>query len=1167
MRLKQIKLAGFKSFVEPTKIPFPAQMTAIVGPNGCGKSNVIDAVRWVMGESSAKNLRGDAMTDVIFNGSASRKPISVASVELLFDNSMQSLSGPYANFNEVAVKRQVSRDGQSNYFLNGHKCRRRDITDLFAGTGLGPRSYAIIEQGTISRLIESRPQELRVFIEEAAGISKYKDRRKETETRIRHSRENLERLNDISVELEQQLDKLKAQSHDAKRFKVLKQQERRLKGELVVIRWRDLDSRHQQLEQQLAEQRQALIKHQGHGESDQAKRMSAVEDLAQLKQDRDDSQKAFYQQAADISRLEQGLLHLRQQRQQLDKSLGELADSTAQAKEQQQALSAQCTEVSERLSVDSPRLEPLQARQRALDDGLHQAKVQAADSARTWQSQLQKHGKLEQQLTLAKQQQDSVGKQLSRLQQQQAHLDEQRRQFTGQREALAPGRWQQELDELEEKRRQLITEQQSLADQAQALDQQWQTTDDDLATARGELQQLEARLTSLRTLQEGLTPAEDPWLAQLPAAQAGWLWQKLDADPALTPALETVLGPFLNARCLETRPSARWLDGPETPAQRHYLLAPAPDGEDRGARLPYPMLADKVRSDYAVALLLEGVYLAADLAEAEKIAGQLHPGESVVTTEGAWLGPGFMVAGQTDEQQGVLRLEQQIAALQPQLTGKGRELNTLLEVKQALQQQLDAHRLLRGNNRTALGQVDEQQQHCRQQLLLQQQQLQQLDERLAEVANQTRQCREEQQQLDRDLALLDGQQQQLATQVKASHQLSQQLEAAQESALAAEQQSQQLLAQGQQQVHQLQMTLQKDQLALDGLQRQQQQLTLQLQQYHDRCESLERERQGLSVPETRQQDELKALLAARTAREASLTALENKIAELDSTLAGFDKSRQSHSSREQQLHKRIEKLTLDSQAMKIKAGAQLEQLEELQLTLTAVQAELPEHAQEKGWQARLLDTTGQINQLGAINLAAIDEYQSQLERQGYMSKQMADLEQALETLESAIRKIDRETRAKFKTTYDAINEGLETLFPKVFGGGSASLALTDDDLLQAGVTIMARPPGKKNSTIHLLSGGEKALTALSLVFAIFQLNPAPFCMLDEVDAPLDDANVERFCKLVGSMSEKVQFIFISHNKVSMEMATQLTGVTMQEPGVSRMVAVDIDEALAMADAS
>lgn len=1169
MRLKQIKLAGFKSFVEPTKIPFPAQMTAIVGPNGCGKSNVIDAVRWVLGESSAKNLRGDAMTDVIFNGSASRKPISVASVELQFDNSQKSLTGPYAAFNEVAVKRQVSRDGQSNYFLNGQRCRRRDITDLFSGTGLGPRSYAIIEQGTISRLIESRPQELRVFIEEAAGISKYKDRRKETETRIRNSRENLERLGDISGELEQQLDKLKAQSEDARRYTELKKHERQLKAELVVLRWQQFSRQHQVLKQQLQEQQNVLIQHQTQINSQQLKRSATAEGLAQLKHDRDQQQKAFYQLGADISRLEQSLLHLRQQGKKLDGEIAEEHLHQRQLHQEQLELEQQKQQVMKTLAASVPKLPLLQQQQEQLQENWQEAQQQAARYTRQWQQQLEQQGEIAQEYKLAQQQEQGIVKQLERLTAEQHRVTEKLQELQQRAQELVPDQLRSQSDGYTKEHQAIAERVKQISDELGHERQQQQDVYESRSQCQGELQQLEAEKTSLTTLQSGLMPGEDPWLTQQQLEQAGWLWQKVVAEPGLELALETVLGPFLNARCVEMLT----VDDHANPAQRHYLLerdeslhaAKERQGE-RSGRLIYPLLVDQITSAWAVDALLHDIYVAEDLAQAKKISQQLIPGESVITPQGVWLGPGFAVLGQGGDDQGPLRIESQLRQLTPMISTKSQQLKQLKREYIQTQSDIDARKLLLKNTHLAREQLLHQQQQCEKQLLLQEHQQQQLFEQQDELVQQQLQNVTDKKALEEEQAELNKRVEHLRIQHQQMEKQSQGLQQAKNRFLEAEQECQQLLTKGQQQLHQMQMLIQKDQLAQQGLDHRLAQQDQQLQRHRQKLAQLTEQLESLEEPRTQESQQLQQLLKQRTDQEKTVNQLNNQIGELDRVLLGFDKSQKSHNTREQQLSKRIERTTLECQALEIKANTQLEQLTEHKVGLEQVQATLSPGANEKTWQAELLDTTGKINQLGPINLAAIDEYQSQMERQGYLVRQMDDLRQALETLESAIRKIDRESRVKFKSTYEAINDGLANLFPKVFGGGSASLALTDDDMLNAGVTIMARPPGKKNSTIHLLSGGEKALTALSLVFAIFQLNPAPFCMLDEVDAPLDDANVERFCKLVGGMSDKVQFIYISHNKVSMEMATHLTGVTMQEPGVSRMVAVDIDEALAMADA-
>lgn len=1139
MRLKQIKLAGFKSFVDPTTVPFPQAMTAVVGPNGCGKSNVIDAVRWVLGESSAKNLRGDAMTDVIFNGSAQRKPVSQASVELVFENTQGRLLGQLADRSEIAIKRLVTRDAQSSYFLNGSKCRRRDITDIFLGTGLGPRSYAIIEQGMISRLIESKPQELRVFLEEAAGISKYKERRRETENRIKHTRDNLDRLADVREELGKNIEKLKRQAATAQRYKELKAQERKLKAEVTTIKWLGFNQQLTQLEQQLRQQETELEKYHAGQLGDQRVLLELKEQAVVARTEQEQRQQQYYQLGASISRLEQQIVGQRQQQQMLHSQLQQKQQSLQEFSRHQQTDLQQLAELTAQIEELAPDTE-LQAEQVAelellLQDASQQVRQQQ-QLFDDWQ-----------------QQSFSLRERVQQLRLQGQHLQQQLQQLAAQQE-----RQEQQLALLDEEGliaalTALQKEQTTLAAAQSQAQQNWQKQQAQLslaeqqhAAARLELQQWQNQQQVLQLEQQRLAQLQQ----RLPTAEQQLL-QQLEITPGWALAVALALGHLQHAKLLkqadqneQTYLLTDWQVATDNSNIRGTLASVVKQG-------PYP---ESFRH----------ILLADSVAAAKLKQTTLSPGQSVICPEGLWFGINWGQGADASaadsallRQERLLQLNQELAAVAVNLT------TTTAQAEQAAQHYQATEHLFK----VAQQQLDEDKSK-----------LQQLDTAVQIKQLELQQRQQQRQQLQQSLAELIEQQQLLAARVEQQALLQDEAEQAQQAQQTEQHQYQQALVLARQQEEQLRQQSAQQRQRLLQLQmqqtlceRQQQSLEQNLQRAAAQQALLQQQITELQAqlfeqedPALALQEQLQEALLLREDAELTLNQANNRLSTLEQQIRELEQGQSGIVQRVSQQQKALESLRLDAEGYRIRANNMLELLREQQVSMKEVLAQLPAEADEQSWQQQLDKTVDAVSRLGAINLAAIEEYEQQAERKQYLDDQHQDLVSALETLETAMRKIDRETRQRFKDTFDEVNEGLKQLFPKVFGGGSAYLDLTDDDLLETGVTIMARPPGKKNSTIHLLSGGEKALTALSLVFSIFRLNPAPFCMLDEVDAPLDDANVGRFCNLVREMSETVQFIYISHNKIAMEMAAQLMGVTMQEPGVSRVVAVDVDDAVKLA---
>lgn len=1148
MRLKQIRLAGFKSFVDATTIPFPEAMTAIVGPNGCGKSNVIDAVRWVLGESSAKNLRGDAMTDVIFNGSSKRKPVSQASVELVFENCDERLAGSLGARNEVAVKRLVTRDGLSTYYLNGSKCRRRDITDIFLGTGLGPRSYAIIEQGMISRLIESKPQDLRVFLEEAAGISKYKERRRETETRIRHTRDNLDRLNDVRDELGAQLERLQKQAANAKRFKALKQEERQLKRELLVMRWLHNVDQQQQAELKLLQMQTELERFVAEHQHSQSHIVALREQQQDLQADVEQKLQRLYQVNGQVSQNEQQLKFLQQQLLSDQQQLHKLAESKRQNLDQQQLLDAQLAEQHElvaelqfqsvtnqeqvlELQTEVAELElqlsELASRQLAEQQALlaqERARHQQQQQRQQWQFQLQQAQHLAErcQQQLAQLPLAETAQQLSALNAQLAHQQQQLNLTQG--EAAAA---EQQLAQGQSECANAREAWQQAQQQLQQL--HWQTEQTEQQIARWQAQQ-----NSSSPLQSSApTQAEPLWLAQC------------QVEPRYQTAFAAVVVGLEHAS-LVTEPRFT-ADAASSHAWVHNAVS----------RAERPSLAAVCQG--AIPAWFAAVAVAEQLSQVPEL---LPHYALVVTIDGDLYQSGSMRQPLRSSDTGValqLQAQQQLQTLSAQLPLQQSRVEAaeqaLAMAEQALQTLAAQVKTANELHSTAQKQwYDIKQQHG-----LASQQQQQWQSQQHKWQDELQQAIDSAEQCQTELLLLDEAPQ--LQQLELDHELAEQK---QQVELTLGQRRQQL-QHTQQLAHQTQLQWQTAKHQAQVQQQQLAQLQQSLQYLQEQLLDVQ-QRLAESLPEQEllQEQVVQSVELCAQADEA-LQLARQQLSEVDAHLKALSGSQTEVDQRLAVQRDAINQQQLAVHSCQIKAQTLLEQMTEQDMDLTAALPELPADAEESKWLARQEEVGRAVARLGAINLAAIEEYDAQAERKGYLDSQYQDLVDALETLEAAIRKIDKETKQRFRDTFEQVNTDLQHLFPKVFGGGSAYLELTDDDLLETGVTIMARPPGKKNSTIHLLSGGEKALTALSLVFSIFRLNPAPFCMLDEVDAPLDDANVGRFCNLVREMSDSVQFIYISHNKIAMEMASQLTGVTMQEPGVSRMVAVDIEQAVKMVE--
>lgn len=1122
MRLKLIKLAGFKSFVEPTRIELSADMTAVVGPNGCGKSNVIDAVRWVLGESSARHLRGENMTDVIFNGSLNRSPHGRASVELVFDNPHNRVPGEFGRFSEISVRREVLRDGSNHYQINGQKCRRKDVTDLFLGTGLGPRSYAIIEQGTVSRLVESRPADLKLFMEEAAGVSRYKERRRETEQRIRHTQENLERLGDIRGELGSRLDHLKAQAETAERYKQLKGRSRAARAELIGSELWALETRLGEAKAELSQAEQALAELDAKRTQDEGRHVSLSVARQEAQAEQASRQQQLFLGGQAIARLEQQQLHqteLGRDWQVRRQALGERIDGI---KTQLASQQEQLTDGTLRGELESARLEQCeqlltdqQAQRLAASEQLEQARLRQQE----WQQQLgQAQGRLNQ-----------TRAQVNGLQELQAKTRLARLKLEDEQAGPLGG----EGDDLQPRLDALAVELELVRARHAELDEQWQAAvagHEALKAQRGQqgglVRELEARLTTL-----------DQILGE--QMQGATLADRLQVAPEWAQALDKVLGRWLTAQPADEcnlEQSGLWI-GPAHPAVPGTLAA-------------------QLGGDHIPAFL-NAIWLVESREAALARQAGLAAGESLLTPAGDWFGPNWADLGQGGAL-GTLallgereRLHTELAASQQALV----QLDAQLGAADAMRAQL--HAAFELGQRT-LRERELQWQQLREAWSLQQGQRQERLQRLGllgeELLRLDREQADEAQRLERAVLQLELDEARLMELQEQGEPLAEALLLAQERVSQAERALEEARARREQQ----QAHCQRWQL-------EQQNLSQLIALREQELARLGLELAELKVPGDTPGQDLSPLLTEQRNLEAQQLACHQRLAELERQLTELEQARSADHKQLVTLQEKLAQLRLERERNLTRRQGLHEQFEELGVRLVDLDQAVLIAADRGKLRQEIQTLETQVEALGAINLAALEEYEAAKTRSSYLENQCQDLEQALETLSQAIKRIDKETQIRFRDTFDKVNEDLKSLFPKVFGGGSAWLELTSDDLLEAGVSIMARPPGKKNATIALLSGGEKALTALALVFAIFRLNPAPFCLLDEVDAPLDEVNVGRFCSLVKEMSSTVQFVYISHNKVSMEMAEQLIGVTMQEPGVSRIVSVDIGEAVALAE--
>ena len=1166
MKLEKIKLAGFKSFVDSTTIPIHSNLTAIVGPNGCGKSNIIDAVRWVMGESSAKHLRGGAMTDVIFNGSSGRKPVSMASVELVFNNSEGKQGGEFAQYSQISIKRQVSRDGQSGYFLNGSRCRRKDITDLFLGTGLGSRSYAIIEQGTISRMVEAKPEDLRVHIEEAAGISKYKERRSETEARMAHTRENLERLNDVRDEVAKQVSSLQKQAQKAEQYKILKQQERELKAQLLAMRWQSYQISASEIETRLQtvaiEHNRLFMEMRDLNARLETNRTAQKNQQSQLNQ----TQGLYYQAVADVNRLEQTIQHAQRTHEETLLEIERAKENVAQASEQLHADKETLAEIGIELETNKAQKMAFQEQLESLNFQQQELQKHRYD----WQTQSDNH-----RLDVAKIQtaQQTAKLKIAQIYQQQQQLQLRLEKLREEHVELLASDVNDEILDLTEQIAELTEQCEAITEQLENLQiqthrEQIQICQESLNLKRAKSHDMQGQIKSLEVLQQHAMAKDNQvvnaWLKKYGLNENARLAELLTVESGWELAVETVLAQELQAISLtnfaEISPFLEELSN-ESVA---FFKTTKTDLAVSNTELP--LLQNKIQSNCELEGLISGIYYVKTLDDALTFLPNLQPYESIITQNGIWLSQNWLkMTGKNDANRGILQREKNLRELLKQQTELQTEITELETKLQTAINTLKNAELQRENLQEDFNELNAELSAKNSELSAQetrfthqQQRLHQIEEEQDDIYLQLTESNE-------TLAEIEESNEQMQMQASVLNQQNENLESHRQELQLQTQQLELAL-------QTVQQGLATQNVKIEGLKSSEQLLNKQLTrlelQHHQavaRILELEQKQSDNHAPIELEQEQLIEKIELRTTLEKQLKTAREQIEQIEKYITQ-DLENQLLTQRDLDTQKeKLDALRFELQDCNVRQQTIIEQLNEQTIDVKTVLKTLPKNANEADWKNKTQNLTAQIERLGTINLTAIDEHQIQDERLKFLTEQHDDLTQALETLTQAINQIDSESRLRFKATFDKINSGLQEKFPKLFGGGQAYLELTSSDVLEAGVSIIARPPGKRNSSIHLLSGGEKALTAVALVFSIFELNPAPFCLLDEVDAPLDDANVGRFSKMVEEMSQAVQFLYISHNKVTMEIAKQLAGVTMKEPGVSRIVAVDIEDSVNLAE--
>ena len=1165
MRLKEIKLAGFKSFVDPTTVPFPGNRCAVVGPNGCGKSNIIDAVRWVLGESSARQLRGETLTDVIFNGSAARQPTSLASIELVFDNGDgraggEFAKGKFAAYSEVAVRRELTRDAQSTYYLNGTRCRRRDVADVFLGTGIGPRSYSIIEQGMVSQMVVAKPEELRGYLEEAAGISKYRERRRETHNRIKHTVDNLERLTERTDELGRHLAHLKRQARAAERYREFKERQRRLSAELYALRLgvigTALASKESQIGTLEAEHQRALGER---ADLDSALARNRTAQAA-LNDERGEVQGRWHGIGAEAARLEQSIEYNTQRLAQYKRDLADLETRHRDTRGQLDVDSARIEELNAKLEAQAPRLADCEADDRAAAARLAAVEERVRDGQTAWEDHADRVGANNRETDVKRSRVEHGEKVLQSLRARAGTLEAEPGSVVDagvERLARKIGEGARRVDAL---RTELAANNEALATARQERSRRERARDD----ARSEAQRLRGELASVVAVQRaavGKAPDGSDrarWLRERHLDDAPRLGERLGVSAGWGAAVEAVLGDFVDAVAVED--TATFAN--DLPSLAGGGVTLYETGPSKTPEWVLPPLAGFV--DNAVGSLLDGVFAADSIADALLHRSALARGTSIATKDGVWVGPDWIRVGpQSDQDGGVVARVRQIERLETACRKADAQVG---EREQRLAETRERLLALEEDREAVQARHTEQAEELSRVTLahdVRQVRMEEADSRARRNAAERNEIRS---QIEDETKLLADCRARLAELGEAAGKLRSEgevLRELRERETAELEQAREDARKARDALHALRGEYQGMRASVKASETARQRLLDQRRDYDTRMTELRAGIVEVEVMVPSQRDDLGKKTTQRHALESRLAELRHDIEGVAAELAAATIGRADAEAAVESVRSRLEAARVERERLVANRDNVRAQLAETGIDLVDARRGLPVDAAEDVWVGSLAQLEARISRLGPINLAAIDEYEERSEEKQSLDVQREDLETALATLRSAIRRIDRDTRMRFKDTFERVNENLQALFPKVFGGGSARLVQTGDDWLDTGVALMARPPGK-HATIHQLSGGEKAMAAVALIFSIFQINPSPVCLLDEVDAPLDDTNVVRFGELIREMSNDVQFVVITHNKQTIEMADHLLGVTMQEAGVSRLVSVDMEGAARMA---
>jgi len=1171
VRLNSIKLSGFKSFADATNFLLPGQLVGVVGPNGCGKSNIIDAVRWVLGESRASELRGESMQDVIFNGTNTRKPASRASVELVFDNQTHRAGGQWNQFEEIAVKRVLTRDGTSSYYINNQPVRRRDVQDVFLGTGLGPRAYAIIGQGTISRIIESKPEELRLFLEEAAGVSKYKERRRETENRLSDTRENLTRVEDILRELNANLEKLERQAEVAQRFNHL-QQQATLKQQQQWFLKREQAQAEQINLHQLAEQATNALEAKN---AELSQVHAQVENIRQAHYEAGEqvnqAQGQLYQASAEVGRLEAEIRFVVEGKQRAQERLQQIQQQSLQWQGQSESAQAETVNLQDKSTELTGQLSQLQTDLQDRQSRMPEIELAWSDARKQVQQQAESVNQIQQQMKVLAAEQRGLQQQSMQLEQRldRLHTDSNALDIP---DEIKLAQLLEQLNQANELSTQVQAQLDELESMVEDVESSRRNAQDASNSESAKLVELQARQQALKALQEKLRTDErlTPWLNKHGLQSLQPLWSKVHITPGWEQALEAALRERLAALEVSKLDSVKSFasDAPATKLSFYSTtVTPTGRGEAGLPRLFDQLTLNDTNLNGLLSDWLTGCFTAKSLEEALGARTQLQPGQHIFTPQGHAVAlHSVSFYAQDSEQAGLLARAQEIENLDKQIRAQS------LMTEEA--------RLQLSRAESAAAQSAQQRSQKRVQATQTQSQAHSLNVEFLRAQQLAEQVRTRHGQLAQETGELQAQLAQLQERAQADEAgfegLDMQLAQAQERQVMLEEKA----ALAEQQSHQAREALRLIERQTQESEFEQRSLTAKLAELQRTRDTAAQQIQQLAIELTRQQTELATLsdtaaqaglqdaLALKIERENLLAAKRSEYDGLTHQLRTSNEDRLKLERELDPLRQRIVDAQLKEQAARLGFEQYDRFLQEAQADVAAIEASIQtDQVKLHGLQTEVDQLNREIQSLGAVNLAALDELGVASERKQFLDAQSADLNEAINTLEDAIRKIDIETRALLGQTFETVNHHFGLMFPELFGGGTAKLVMTGDEILDSGVQVMAQPPGKKNQTIYLLSGGEKALTAIALVFAIFQLNPAPFCLLDEVDAPLDDANTERYSKLVSSMSKETQFLFISHNKIAMEMAEQLIGVTMQEQGVSRIVAVDMEAAVSMVEAS